>query len=98
MSKLVLEEDKLRIAMRKFRAVSHPMRMAIIGMLTDLPKMNVTQIYTQLKLDQPAVSFHLKLLKMSGILIGKREGKEIYYSLNRENLTKLIDCIDRINK
>ncbi len=98
MSKLMLEEDKLRSAMRKFRAVSHPKRLEIIVMLTDLPKMNVTQIYTQLKLDQPAVSFHLKLLKMSGILIGKREGKEIYYSLNKENLVKLIDCIDRINK
>jgi ArsR family transcriptional regulator len=98
MSKLVLDEKKLRIAAKKFRAVTHPKRMYILEMLTEVPKMNVTQIYTRLKVDQPSASAHLKLLRLSGILNAKREGKEIYYSINQENLAKLNECIARFEK
>lgn len=96
MAQHVLDEIKLKITSKKFRAVSHPMRMTILSMLTEAPKLNVTSIYTKLKIDQPSASAHLKLLKLSGILNAKREGKEIYYSINRENLNKLIACIDKM--
>ena len=30
----------------------------------------------------PAVSHHLRILKKSGIIISRREGKEVYYTLS----------------
>ena len=95
MSKPVLDEKKLEKAAKKLRSIAHPMRIAVIGMLTEKPKMNVTQIYTRLKIEQAAASHHLSLLRNNGILNAKREGKEIYYSLNQDNLNHLIDCINR---
>src|SRR5208283_2546126 len=95
MSKQVLDERKLEKAAKKLRSIAHPMRVSVLEMLNEKPKMNVTQIYTKLKIEQAAASHHLSLLRNNGILNAKREGKEIYYSLNQDNLNHLIDCINR---
>jgi len=35
---------------------------------------------------QPTISHHLKILKHEGLVHSRREGKEILYSLNAENV------------
>ena len=35
---------------------------------------------------QPTISHHLKILKHEGLVNSRREGKEILYSLNAENV------------
>ena len=42
--------NNIKKVQKKFRAVSHPMRHAMINMLLESPKLNVTTIYTKLKL------------------------------------------------
>jgi DNA-binding transcriptional ArsR family regulator len=98
MAKEVLDEKKLDKALKKLRSISHPKRMEIIRMLSEKPKMNVTQIYTKLQIEQAASSHHLKLLRVSGVLNANREGKEIYYSINHANFEHLLDCIDKCNE
>jgi ArsR family transcriptional regulator, virulence genes transcriptional regulator len=98
MSKEVLDEKKLEKALKKLRSITHPKRIAIIRMLSEKPKMNVTQIYTKLMIEQAASSHHLKLLRLSGVLNANREGKEIYYSINQDNFQHLLECIDRCNE
>ncbi len=98
MTKQVLDEKKLGKAAKKLRSIAHPMRIAVLAMLTEKPKMNVTQIYTKLKIEQAAASHHLSLLRINGILDSKREGKEIYYSINQGNLNHLIECINKCSE
>jgi DNA-binding transcriptional ArsR family regulator len=38
----------------------------------------------------PAVSHHLRILKKSGIIISRREGKEVYYTLSDTPQAKLL--------
>lgn len=95
MTKPLLDEKKLEKASKRLRSIAHPMRIQVLAMLTEKPKMNVTQIYTRLKIEQAAASHHLSLLRNNGILNAKREGKEIYYSINHDNLNHLIECINR---
>ena len=40
----------------------------------------------------PAVSHHLRILKKSGIIISRREGKEVYYTLSDTPQAKLLHC------
>ena len=98
MNKQVLDEKKLDRAAKKLRSIAHPMRISIIDMLTEKPKINVTQIYTKLKIEQAAASHHLSLLRNNGILNAKREGKEIYYSLNHEHMNHLIECVNKCSE
>jgi DNA-binding transcriptional ArsR family regulator len=97
MKSVKLDIEKLEMAASKLRAIAHPMRIAIIDLLTANQKLTVTQIYENLNLEQASASHHLNILKNKGLLDSKRNGKMIYYSLKQTHLTEVIDCIDRCN-
>ncbi len=77
------------------RAMVHPMRIAIIELLTANKRLSVTEIYEKLSIEQPVASHHLIKLKNRGILESKREGKQIFYSLKHEKLKEIINSLDR---
>jgi len=95
MKKPTLDIEKLEMAASKLRAIAHPMRIAIIDLLTQNKKLTVTEIYEHLDIEQASASHHLNILKNKGLLESKRDGKMIYYSLKFEHLTEVIDCINR---
>jgi DNA-binding transcriptional ArsR family regulator len=95
MKKIRLDIEKLEMAASKLRAIAHPMRIAIVDLLTANTKMTVTEIYEHLNIEQASASHHLNILKNKGLLDSKRDGKMIYYSLKFEHLTEVIDCINR---
>lgn len=90
-----LDIVKLEEAAGKLRSIAHPMRIAIIGLLEDRERMNVTEIYEQLKIEQAAASHHLNILKNKGILQSRRNGKNTYYSLKQQSVAQIIDCVKK---
>lgn len=92
-----IDLDKLDFAASKLRALAHPMRIAIIDMLEVNKKMNVTEIYKKLKIEQAAASHHLSILKGKGILESRRAGKKTFYAIKEASLAKLMECIDLCN-
>ncbi|MBC8487386.1 MAG: helix-turn-helix transcriptional regulator [Bacteroidetes bacterium] len=98
MKKLVLDINKLEMAAGRLRAIAHPMRIAIISLLDQQKKLSVTEIYTAIDIEQASASHHLNILKTKGVLVSKREGKKILYSLKNEILSEIIDCINRCNE
>ena len=49
--------------------------------------MNVTEIVAALQqVSQPTVSHHLGILRAAGLVNVRREGKQVYYSLNQDRL------------
>ena len=97
MGKLDINISKLELAASKLRAISHPMRIAIIDLLTQDEKLSVTQIYKALDIEQATASHHLNILKNKGVLMSHREGKKIYYSIKNMALTEIIECINKCN-
>lgn len=95
MAKLEIDVNKLENAASRLRSIAHPMRIAIIDLLGNNAKLNVTEIYTKLKIEQAAASHHLNILKSKGILASKRAGKQTFYFLKHDSLTQVIDCINR---
>jgi len=75
------------------KAISHPMRLAILGRLSDGNRLTVTEIHKLLEIEQSTASHHLGILKDKGILASIREGKNTHYYLKRKNLSKLVSCI-----
>lgn len=93
-----LDITKLEMAASKLRAIAHPMRIAVIGLLQESPKLSVTEIYSALEIEQAAASHHLNILKNKGVLVSKRDGKKIFYSLKNRTLTEIIECINKCNE
>lgn len=95
MKSIDLDVVKLEAAASKLRAMAHPMRIAIIDLLKEEKKLSVTQIYERLNIEQAAASHHLNILKTKGVLVSKRDGKKIHYSLKHKALTDIIYCINK---
>lgn len=86
MEKINFNQGVLDKASELLRAVSHQLRLSIIRLLDQKGEINVNQIYTSLRLEQSITSQHLKVLRTSEVVITRREGKMIYYSLNYPRL------------
>ncbi len=61
-----------------FKQLSDPTRIRIFWLLCHAEQC-VVNLSAMLSMSDPAVSHHLRLLKTSGLIIGRREGKEVYY-------------------
>lgn len=92
-----LKIDQLERVASMLKAIAHPMRIAILNHLEDGKRMTVTEIHEKLKIEQSTTSHHLGILKDKGVLSSKRDGKNTYYFLRDENLSKIMDCINRCN-
>ena len=90
-----LDPKKLEEAASKLRAIAHPMRIAIIGLLERKNQMNVTEIYETLKNEQASASHHLNNLKTKGVQESRRAEKKTFYFLKPHALEQIIDCINR---
>jgi len=44
----------------------------------------VAEITRMMKLRQPTVSYHLRMMKKEGLLGSRREGREVYYSVKMQ--------------
>lgn len=97
MAQLNINIEKLEAVASKLRAISHPMRIAIIDLLSKDKRLSVTEIYEKLDIEQATASHHLNILKNKGVLNSKRVGKKIFYSLKNVTLTDIIECVNRCN-
>jgi DNA-binding transcriptional ArsR family regulator len=88
-----LNPEKIERAANMIKAISHPMRLAILGYLGEGNQLSVTEIHNLLKIEQSTASHHLGILKDKGILASVRQGKNTLYYLKRKNLSTLIKCI-----
>lgn len=71
------------------KALGHPVRLKIVaGLCTK--ECNVKNIWECLGLPQATVSQHLALLKNKGIIEGKRDGAEVYYSVVHPLAQKIV--------
>jgi ArsR family transcriptional regulator len=69
------------------RCLADDTRQAILQLLQKKGELRVNDIVAAFqKTTQPTISHHLAILKHEGLVNARREGKEILYSLNAENL------------
>jgi DNA-binding transcriptional ArsR family regulator len=74
-------DEELEQLAALFRLLSDRTRLNLLMLLADGER-NVTSLCEALKLPQPTVSHHLGLLRMSNVIGNRRDGKQVFYSLN----------------
>ena len=65
-----------------FHALSDPTRLGIVMRLTGGERC-VCELTDALDAAQSRLSFHLRVLKDAGLIIDRRDGRWVHYSLNR---------------
>ncbi|MCB1146750.1 MAG: metalloregulator ArsR/SmtB family transcription factor [Leptospiraceae bacterium] len=83
------------------RALSDETRQGIIILLGKHKSLCVNDLAAYFNVSRPTVSHHLSVLREAKMILGKKSGKEIYYSLNlryirrtMKNLLRLVDTLD----
>jgi ArsR family transcriptional regulator, arsenate/arsenite/antimonite-responsive transcriptional repressor len=66
-------------------------RMRILYFLTQHSELHVRALCERLGESQPAVSHHLALMRVAGLIDRRREGKHNFYSLQTDRFASLLD-------
>jgi len=80
-----------------FNAVAEPRRREILSFLA-LQERPVMEIVLTLKLEQPSVSKHLKVLREVGLVRARREGRQMLYRTNAEAIRPLYEWTKTFEK
>ena len=72
-----------------FKQISDGSRIRILWLLCHCEEC-VCNLAAAVDMSAPAVSHHLRILKKSGIISSRRDGKEVYYSLSDTPQAKLL--------
>jgi len=71
-----------------FHALSDETRLEIVGMLSGGERC-VCELMDALDVAQSRLSFHLRVLKEAGIVIDRKDGRWVHYSLNRQRFEEM---------
>ena len=93
---ILLDYAELRKAVLVLRAVNHKLRQRIIDLLEEGESMTVTDIYIKLRLEQSVASQHLAILRRAGVVKTERQGKFIYYSLDKDRLSQISRLVEEL--
>jgi len=76
-----LTDEKAREMAQVFRLLADETRLRIVHYLMQKAELNVRTLCDLLKQSQPAVSHHLALMRVAGMIECRRDGKHNFYRL-----------------
>ena len=77
------------------KSLAHPTRIFMVELLSE-KSLSVSELTKAAGADVSTVSKHLSLLKQAGILMDRKEGNKVLYSLICPCIMNFIHCIDDV--
>ena len=77
--------DHLALSRDLLIALADPMRQDLVQILARA-ELNVGDIAERVTLSRPTVSHHLNILRRAGLVRVRKQGREMYYRLNKDRI------------
>lgn len=77
-----------------FQALAHPTRIAIVEILRE-GELPAGAMQERLGIEQANLSQHLSILRSRQIVLNRREGNQVFYSLRNKMLVDVLDIMRR---
>jgi DNA-binding transcriptional ArsR family regulator len=90
----MLNEALRNFKAQVFQALAHPTRIAMVDALRH-GEMSTGALIQQLELEQANGSQHLAILRAKQIVVSRRVGNQVYYSLRDPVLLEVLDLLRR---
>ncbi len=71
-----------------FLALANPTRLRILQRLGAVGEESVNDLAVYLRMSQPRISWHLRMLRVGGVIRTRREGRMAFCSLDVENIAR----------
>lgn len=78
-----------------FKALSHPLRVRVLDALRG-GEITVNELSAQLGVEHTTVSQQLAVLRKSSIVLGRKEGQSVFYSVRDPEIFRLLDDARRV--
>ena len=92
MSRSAMSPQLLELVAARFKALSDPARLAILGALRDGER-TVSDLVEETGLGQANVSKHLRLLHHAGFVSRRKDGLFVHYGLAGRDVFRLCDIM-----
>ena len=89
-----MKEPLHRFKAEIFQALAHPTRIAIVEALRD-GELPAGKLIDKLGLEQANASQHLAILRTKLILVNRKVGNQVFYSLRDPALVEVLDILRR---
>ena len=70
-------EHDLRRLRTLYRAIGDETRLRMIGLLAEVGPMPVTELSSRVGMSQPLISWHLRILRLAGVVDTQRTGRTV---------------------
>lgn len=87
--------DLARFKAEFFKALAHPLRIRVIDALRE-GEIGVNDLCARLDVEQSTLSQQLAQLRSRNIVVGRKEGQNVYYSIRDTAIFRLLDAAKEI--
>jgi DNA-binding transcriptional ArsR family regulator len=81
-----------RMAAESIQALSAPSRLRILARLHSGPA-SVNELATAVGMESSAVSHQLRTLRHLGLVVGRRDGRQVVYELHDDHVAELLEQV-----
>jgi DNA-binding transcriptional ArsR family regulator len=75
------------------KALAHPVRWRILAALATAEERNVGEIEQVTRIGQPALSQQLGVLRKSGLVVIRKDGKRVFYALAGAEVARVAEAL-----
>jgi ArsR family transcriptional regulator len=79
-----------------FLAFANPTRLRILERLGKVGEESVNDLAEHLRMSQPRISWHLRTLRVGGVIRTRRDGRQVYCSLDVDNIARMRARLDQL--
>lgn len=91
---IFMGDDLRRFKSEIFQALGHPTRIAIVETLRD-GELSAGKLIERLRIEQANASQHLAILRAKHVLVNRKVGNQVFYSIRDHSLIKVLDLLRR---
>jgi ArsR family transcriptional regulator len=79
-----------------FLALANPTRLRILERIGEVGEVNVGELAEFLHMSQPRVSWHVRMLRIGGVIRVRRDGRQVWCSLDVDNIRRYRERLDEM--
>ena len=88
--------DKVKEVHNNLTILQRQSSKKVMNLLTEFGELTVTQMFIKMRCEQQVVSATLSKLRRLGVVKTYRNGKHIFYSINKETIQKINNATKKI--
>lgn len=89
-----ISSEKLQSAINMLKVIAHPVRLAIVDLLTEKKRLTILELQEALNIEQAIASQQITLMIDKGVLKSEKIGRNKFVSLRFPKMKNIVSCLE----